>query len=361
MKPKKFLLSTMAAFVCLTVISCSAPKPEQPIPASSPHPPEKVTYTPGKPLAPEKPLPPLPSSKPAPKKPDRPSQAADPAIRREIPAPNISEKEILVATFPVFIIDRDGREILFEEPPERIVAFDSAALETLFAIGEGSRIVATHDYVNYPRAAASILRVGDAFNMDVEAIVGLEPDLVFLFYPSFKEQLEDAGLKVLLVPTIEDDFRKMSQHFRMWGSITGAVNEAEDLAKNLEARIQEIEDTLAPYNEGPSVFQDVGGLWAPGDDTLIGNVFQLLKLKNISGEIEGYAQISPEILVERNPQYIIASYQDYFSSDSAFKDILAVKNEAIYTPSADFLSISGPRFIEGVEELANFIYPGLLR
>ena len=84
-------------------------------------------------------------------------------------------------------------------------------------------------------------------------------------------------------------------------------------------------------------------------------------LKNISGEIEGYAQISPEILVERNPQYIIASYEDYFSNDRAFKDIIAVKNKAIYTPSEDFLSISGPRFIDGVEELADFIYPGIFR
>lgn len=357
----KLLLLTLAALTCLTVVGCSAPEPEQPVPASSPLSPEKVDYKPGKPLAPEQPLPPLPSSEQVAKKPDSPSKALDLVTRRKIAATVIPNREFPVATFPVSVIDRDNKEILFQQAPERIVAFDSAALEILFAIGEGSRIVATHDYVNYPRESASIPRVGDAFNMDIEAVIDLEPDLVYLFYPSFKDQLEEVGLKVLLVPTIEDDFRKMSQNFRMWGAITGAVNEAEDLARDFEARIQEIEETLASYSEGPSVFQDVGGLWAPGDDTLVGNVFQLLKLKNISGEIEGYAQISPEILVERNPQYIIASYQDYFSNDRAFKDVLAVKNEAIYTPSEDFLSISGPRFIDGVEELADFIYPGIFR
>ena len=45
------------------------------------------------------------------------------------------------ATFPVKIMDREGYEVIFEEAPNRIVAFDSAALETIFAIGEGHRII----------------------------------------------------------------------------------------------------------------------------------------------------------------------------------------------------------------------------
>ena len=65
------------------------------------------------------------------------------------------------------------------------------------------------------------------------------------------------------------------------------------------------------------------------------------------------------MLIERNPQYIIASYSDSISPDDKFKDITAVRNGAVIIPSDDFLSISGPRFILGVEELAKTIYPGL--
>ena len=361
LKLTNFFVISIAILLCISIIGCSVPEPEQPLPADSPQPPDKITYTPSKPLDPEKPLPSLPSVKSIVEKPDKLSKLSSPNTNQKREIIITPNREILTATFPVSVLDRDSKEIVFEKAPERIVAFDSAALEILFAIGEGSRVVATHDYVTYPREAAGIPRVGDAFNMDVETIVGLEPDLVYLFYPSFKNQLEEAGLNVLLIPTIDDDFRQMAQHFRMWGSITGAVNEAEDLARDFESRIQKIEYHLEPYNEGPSVFQDVGGLWAPGDNTLVGNVFQLLKLDNISGDVEGYAQVSPEILVERNPQYIIASYGDSFTNDIAFKDILAVKNNSIYTPSEDLLSISGPRFIEGVEELAEFIYPGILR
>ena len=87
--------------------------------------------------------------------------------------------------FPVTITDSNGTDLVFDKPPERIVVFDAAALEILFAIGEGDRIIATHSFVSYPPETDTIPRVGDAFNMDIEAIIAMEPDLVFIFAPTF--------------------------------------------------------------------------------------------------------------------------------------------------------------------------------
>ena len=335
---------------------------------------------------PQQPLPPAPALAPIEtistvKSPVLPAPAAPalPAptvtIRVGIPDKNSTMKKNLVgkhvervneppkffAEFPISIPDRSGKEIIFDKAPERIIAFDSAAIETLFAIGEGHRVIGTHDYVIYPPEAGDVMRVGDAFNMDIEAVLNLEPDLVYLFYPPYKEQLEDAGLKVLLIETIEDDFKKMAGHFRMWGAITGAVNKAETIAEDFEARVEIIEAALAPFESGPSVFQDVGGFWTPGNDTLIGNVFEVLKLVNIASEVKGYAQFSPEVIVERNPQYIISSYDDIYSTDPAFAQVLAIKNRAVFVPDEDYLSVSGPRFILGVEEMARVIYPGIFK
>ena len=88
-------------------------------------------------------------------------------------------------------------------------------------------------------------------------------------------------------------------------------------------------------------------------------LLSLLKLDNIAADIDGYAQISPEIIVESNPQYIIASYGDTFTSDPAFSSITAIKNSSVIVPKEDYLSIAGPRFIKGVEFLAHQIYPGI--
>ena len=87
--------------------------------------------------------------------------------------------------FPLVITDSNGNDITIEEPPQRIIAFDSAAVEILFAIGEGHRIVGTHSFVSYPPETEGIPRVGDAFNMNFEKVVEQEPDLVYIFLIDF--------------------------------------------------------------------------------------------------------------------------------------------------------------------------------
>ena len=266
------------------------------------------------------------------------------------------------ALFPYTITDSNGNNVTFEEPPERIAAFDSAVVETLFAIGEGHRVVGTHDFLSYPPEAADIPRLGDAFNVNLEATVALEPDLVLIFSDGHLADLKRAGLKVLYLKTLGDDFTRVADIIRMWGRIAGNPSAAEVVAADFEARVRKIEETMATVDSsGPTVFQDEGDLWTPGPDTLVGQVFDLLQLRNIAHDISGYAQLSPEVIVERNPQLIIASYEDKISGNPAFQDVDAVKNGRVLVPQADVLNIAGPRFIDGVEALAKFAYPGLFR
>ena len=263
------------------------------------------------------------------------------------------------AAFPYAVLDSNGKEVVFEEAPQRIVAYDGAAVETLFAIGEGRRVVATHSFVTHPPETADIPKVGDAFNMNVEAIVELEPDLVFVFFPTFLDGLERAGLKVLYLESLSDDFRMTSDLIRMWGRITDARERAEAVAGGFEARVAAVEARIADRSQGPSVFQDVGGFWTPGPDTLVGEVFTLLKLSNIAHDISGYAQISPELVVERDPDIIITSDPDSVTGNPAFADLSAVKRDRVVTLGSDALSMAGPRFVDGIEELARLAYPDL--
>ena len=264
------------------------------------------------------------------------------------------------ALFPYSVTDSNGNAVTFEKPPERIVAMDSAVVETLFAIGEGHRVVGTHDFVSHPPEAKEVARVGDAFNMNIEATVDLKPDLVFVFSDGFVADLERVGLKVLYLESLKDDFRRVADNIRMWGSVTGGSEKAEEVAADFESRVAAIEKAMAQRTEGPAVFQDEGDLWTPGNNTLIGQVFALLKLRNIAHDTSGYAQLSPEVIVERKPEIIIASYGDNISDNPAFKDLPAVKDGRVYIPGSDALSVAGPRYIDGIEALAKWVYPGLL-
>lgn len=363
------LIGLMAAGVALA--ACGSATPDQPLPprAAEPAAPAEplesaVAATPAPPLSPAPALPAAPAAAPVPAIPSLPQvsgppPAPEPVVRSRPAAP--ATPTPIPAVFPFVVVDSNGIEVVFESPPERIVAFDSAVVEILFAIGEGQRVVATHDFVSYPPETADIPRVGGAFNMDIEATVALEPDLVFIFFDRFQEDLERAGLRVLYLATLSDDFLQVADRIMLWGGIVGNPSAAQQVADDFVVRVDAIKAMIAPYAEGPSVFQDEGDLWTPGQGTLIQQVFDLLKLENIAADISGYVQLSPEVIVQRDPSIIIASYGDNISGTPAFADVLAVKNGAIYVPSSDALSIAGPRFVAGIEELAAWVYPGLFR
>ncbi|MEE9142845.1 MAG: helical backbone metal receptor, partial [Gammaproteobacteria bacterium] len=84
----------------------------------------------------------------------------------------------------------------------RVVSLAPALTELVFAAGAGNTLVGVVEYSDYPKEALEIPRVGDAFRIDVERVLAMEPDIV-LAWPSgnpapMLEQLESLGLRVEL-------------------------------------------------------------------------------------------------------------------------------------------------------------------
>ena len=275
------------------------------------------------------------------------------------PVPATPTETTQAAAFPYTVEATDGTQVTFDEPPQRIVAFDSAALEALFAIGEGDRVVGTHDFVTYPPEAADVPRLGGAFAMNIEETLALEPDLVFVFFDTFLQDLDNAGLRVLYLKTLDDDFGQVADRIRMWGRITGSTDEAETVAASFEAAMTELERVVESVDAGPSIFHDTSDFWTPGQNTLVGKVFEMLKLQNIAHEVDGYVQLSPEIVVERDPEIIITTNPDAIAGNSAFRDVRAVADDRVHEISLDLFGVAGPRFADDIETLARLAYPSL--
>ena len=260
--------------------------------------------------------------------------------------------------FPYTATDSNGQEVVFESAPERMVVYDGAAVEMLFVIGEGSRVVGTHSWVTYPPETESITKVGDAFNMDIEAIVALEPDLVYVFYDRFNEDLERAGLKVLYLKSLSHGFTEVASQIRMWGGITGAAEEAETAAGEFDARVAAIEEKLASVEAGQTIYSHGFEWWTAGQKTLVNDVFEMLKLDNIA-DFEGYQQISPEVVVAADPSIIMGDPAGV-TGEVALAGLDAVADGNIFTFSeGNSFSVAGPRFMDAVEEMAAWVYPEL--
>ena len=89
---------------------------------------------------------------------------------------------LFALTFPttvsaqaIRIIDDAGDAITLPQPAERIISLAPNLTELLFAAGAGNKIVATVRYSDWPAEAKSIPLIGDSFNLDIEAILRLQP------------------------------------------------------------------------------------------------------------------------------------------------------------------------------------------
>ena len=296
------------------------------------------------PVAPQ----PAPTSAPAPT--STPTPTATPAPPTPEPTPSL---------FPITITDSNGNDVTFDAPPERIIAFDSAAVEILYALGEQGRIAGTHTFVDYPPETADIPRVGDAFNLDFEQVVAQDPDLVYIFFDRFVPELQGLGLKVLYIKSLSDDLEEAMEHFRLWGRIIGNPEAADDQISEIQARIQSIEESLADVEQGPRVYHHGFDFWTPGGNTLIARIYELLKADLVTSDLEDYVQISPEELVLRDPQIIVTSefnQQQVLDSD-ALAETTAVKNGAVVLTGRGSLDVAGTRLMAAIEELAELLYP----
>ncbi len=363
MTKARYLLPLIAILAIMTAALLACGSEPTPAPTSPPPTPETiiVTATPGPTLPPPTPETIIVTAPPEP--------TAMPQIITATPGPTATPRPPVVITATpgptptpqprqVVVTGTGSKVVEFEQPPERMVVYDGAAVEMLFAIGQGHRVAGTHNYVTYPPETESIAKVGDAFNMDIEAIVALEPDLVFVFYDRFNADLERAGLKVLYIRSLTFGFTEVANQIRMWGAITGANEQAEEVASKFDARVAAIREKMASVEETRTIYSHGFEWWTPGSKTLVNDVFELLKLQNVA-DFEGYQQISPEAVVAANPDIIMGDPASV-TGEAALSGLQAVADGRIFNLSpGNSFSVAGPRFMDAVEEMAAWVYPDL--
>jgi iron complex transport system substrate-binding protein len=272
----------------------------------------------------------------------------------------------------VTITDDLGRTITLNTVPQRIVSMAPSVTEMLFAIGAENRVVGVTAYCNYPAEADALPEIGgfSASSISVEAIVGLQPDLVIAGsanQQSVVEQLEELELPVVVLAP--DSFDAVYGSIRTVGTLTGNNSEAEQVVSSMRRRVAAVTDVVAtiPAAERPTVYWEVFNdpLMTSGPQTFIGQMIELVGATNIFADAsEDYPTISSEAVIERDPEVIIgpASQEQpltvaALSERPGWSVIEAIREERVYTLDGDMLSRPGPRLADAIEALAQTLYP----
>jgi len=246
--------------------------------------------------------------------------------------------------------------------PARIVSLMPSLTEDLFALGLGPRVVGVSQYTDFPPAAAKLPVIASFASVDAELVVRLHPDLVvgIAAQGALVADLRRAGLRVELLR--DDSFDDLFASLARLGALCGRSREASALAKRLRARTAELVREV-PRGPQPRTFVVLGTapIFTVGDGSYIAHLIALAGGVNASGIRDAYARYSPEALVARQPDVIVA---DAYSGLAAVRDeppwnaLRAVRAGRVYVlPDPAILERPGPRYNLGLAWLIARLHP----
>jgi len=268
---------------------------------------------------------------------------------------NGNESQISKSAHDIEIIDDAGNSLFLDKPATRIISLAPHISEILFYIEQGEKIVGLDIKSDFPEAAKKITKVSDANQLNLEAIIALQPDLIIAWQsgnnPKQLAKLQALGFPIYFSEpkTLEDIARNIS-HF---GILTGNSLLAETKASLFKQRLSEVKNNKHSPTK-VKVFYQVWEqpLYTINGEHIISEVIDFCGGENIFHELKTIApQVNMESIILRNPDLIIsgADKKDSLKMWQQWPTISAVKNNQFLAIDSDHIVRAGPRIVSGVE------------
>ena len=268
----------------------------------------------------------------------------------------------------VTVTDMAGREITLDAPATKVVALTASDCEILAALGAEDTLVGRGEYCDYPESILEVPAVQSGADTNLEQIIALEPQVVIMAKMAQTEEqvaaLEKAGIRVVVsdAPDIEGVYTAI----RLIGALVGRNDEAEAMVADMQSTFADI--AAKSENTGKTVYFEVSplqwGLWTAGKGTFMDELATMCGLTNAFADVEGWAEISEEQVLERDPDYIVTISMYYgegptpveeIKSRAGWDALKAVQNDAIFNADSNEVSRPGPRLKDAAEALYTFV------
>ncbi|MDQ2746403.1 MAG: cobalamin-binding protein [Acidobacteriota bacterium] len=261
------------------------------------------------------------------------------------------------------VTDDLGRAIKIPLIVERAVSLAPNLTENVFAVGAGDKLVGVTSYCDYPEAAKKIAKIGDTINPNIETIIALKPQIVFVSTASqienFTKTLESQNIAVFI--TNPNDFEGILRNLKQIGEILGTSAAAEKLIADLQNRVAAVKEKVK--NDAPTkVFVQISKepLFTIGKDSFITEIVERAGGESVTKNLipKAYDRLSKETALALNPDAIILSESpDNLEPNEVFKNSGAVKNNRVFRVSAAYLARPGPRVVDAIEQIAKDLHP----
>jgi len=250
----------------------------------------------------------------------------------------------------------------------RVVSFSPALTETLFALGLGPHVVGVTRYCVLP-AGESVPAVGDAFDVNAEAILSVDPD-VLLVQTSDLRRFEG-------VRQIDPEVRIEQFHIETLADIRAAIERIgqilgrEDLARRglrrFDAKLNAVSRSVAGLARPRVLF--VTGADRPavaGPGTFVHDLIELAGGVNAGTDIPGntrWRETHVEAILAAAPEVLIcqAHRADQVESVRAYwlgwENLPAARDRRVHVVTDRHWSIPSIRVADLAPKLAEMIHP----
>lgn len=303
---------------------------------------------------------------------NQPQDSVDPVPEENMQEP-VTEAE--QGKYPLTFTDGSGQEVTIPEEPKTIITTVPSNTEMIFALGGGDRLIGVSDYCNFPAEVDQIEKIG-AMEMNVEKILSLQPDLIFITpYQNANagealEQFKSLGMSVVVIQdatSFEDVYGSM----RLIAKVIDAEDKAEEIITEMKDRLAWFKDKAENITEKKKIWVEVSPapeIYSTGKGTFMHEMLEVINAVNAVGDQEGWIKFTEEEIVQLNPDVIITTYGFYVDKPSeevlkraGWGEVPAVKNKQVFDVDNDTVTRPGPRLIDGVETLAKLIYPEVFK
>ncbi|MCP4455266.1 MAG: ABC transporter substrate-binding protein [Planctomycetes bacterium] len=257
--------------------------------------------------------------------------------------------------------------------PQRIITLAPNLTEIVYGLGLGDQVVAVTQFSNFPEAVQAKPRVGSFWQLNLEAVVGRQPDLVLAL--GFPQQLELARrLRRMRVPVETfniEDFNDLLVAVEGIGRITGRSVQAAAMIESLQGDLAVIQATLH-QSERPKVLWSIQRepLRVAGRKTFINWIIENAGGTNAIGPtLHQYPPVGAEQVLACQPDVIIEQLRvqmdpkEQLTQARAFwqryDHLPAVQSQRIGVLDDDLVARMGPRIVLGVRATAEILHPDL--
>lgn len=255
------------------------------------------------------------------------------------------------------VTDSYGREVRIEREPQRVISLSPCLTEIIYLLGCEKKLVGVSDFCDFPPQVADIQHVGGLVNLNIEALVALNPDLILISSIVTKaevEQMERLGIPVVAVKE-ERAISGLCAAVRRVGEVLNAGERASEVAQQLENQIDSLRasaaaaDTTAKLSCYYVVGFGAGGDFTAPRESHIHDIITLAGKRNI-GEALTTWSVSREYLFEEDPDIIVIRAEDLraFCSTFPYSELGAVRRGRVYPIESGWIDIVSPRNVDAV-------------